>query len=69
MNALTNSIDIALATMAAEREPGRCYSCIEIAEACGCDSGTVRNIEQKALAKLRHALKRAGFEKVELDPA
>lgn len=63
MHARTNSIDIALATMAADREPGRCYSCIEIAEACGCDSGTVRNIEQQALAKLRIRLKKVGLDK------
>ena len=69
MSARTNSIDIALATMAADREWGRTYSCAEIAEACGCTAGAIRVIEGKALAKLRHALKRAGFEKVELDPA
>jgi DNA-directed RNA polymerase specialized sigma24 family protein len=55
--------------MAADREWGRTYSCAEIAEACGCTAGAIRVIEGKALAKLRHALKRAGFEKVELDPA
>jgi hypothetical protein len=56
-----------LATMAAERESGRIYSCAEIAEACGCDLNTVRNIEAKALVKLRRKLKRAGFEHGELE--
>ena len=60
-------IDLALTTMAAEREPGRCYSYTEIAEACGCDSLTVKHIEAKALVKLRRKLKQSGFENGELE--
>ena len=56
-----------LARMAAERDPGRCYSYTEIAEACGCDSETVRKIEGAALLKLRRRLKRSGFELGELE--
>lgn len=63
MNARSKRLDEALAILAAEREPGRCYSYAEIAEACGCTAEAIRAIEFGALAKLRGRLRRlAGDE-------
>ena len=55
-----------LATFADEREPGRVYSPAEIAQACGCSDRAIRDIEQKALAKLRWELRRERVSKEEL---
>lgn len=52
----TERIDLGLALFQRHAMPGVCYTRDEIAEWCGCQSGTILNIEQKALRKLRTAL-------------
>jgi DNA-directed RNA polymerase sigma subunit (sigma70/sigma32) len=55
-------IDLGLALLKSSAHPGDTFSYDEIAAYCGCSANAVRDIEQKALAKLRRGLKRAGVE-------
>jgi hypothetical protein len=66
MNEQSSKINVALAAMAAQAEPGRSYSCGEISRACGCSAGLISQIELSALGKLREALKRLGLDRGEL---
>jgi hypothetical protein len=62
--------DVRLRKFAEEAEPGKCYTLEEIAEAMGVTRERVRQIEFKALRKLRHRLglimKKDGIDPEEL---
>jgi DNA-directed RNA polymerase specialized sigma24 family protein len=66
VNALLR-IDLALERMALEAEPGRSYSCAEIAEACNLFVGTVRMIESKALRKCRRLMRKLQLDGQDLN--
>ncbi len=67
MNARSRRLDEALNAIHATREPGRIYSCGEIAAECGCHVHAIERVESIALKKLRLRLQQAGVDGRELN--
>ena len=63
----TPNIDLGLAVLRALAKPGSQFSHEEIAVWCDCTAQTILNIEGKALAKLKGALKRADLTEDDVD--
>jgi hypothetical protein len=59
--------NLGLAILHTTREPGRRYSCVEIAQWCGCSRKNVQQIETRALARLSRLLRKAGVDRATLD--
>jgi DNA-directed RNA polymerase sigma subunit (sigma70/sigma32) len=58
MTARSRRLNDALARMAVQAQPGKSYSCAEIAEACGYTTQAIQVIEKKAMGKLRRLLRK-----------
>jgi DNA-directed RNA polymerase sigma subunit (sigma70/sigma32) len=58
-------IDLGLAVLSVLREPGKLYSLAEIAAWCDCTHEAIRVIEEKAMKKLRRALKKQAPDLIE----
>ena len=59
--------DLGLAVLSATREPGRRYTCEDIADFCDVAPQTVRNIEARAMLKVRKALEKEKPDAGELE--
>jgi len=55
------NIDIGLAVASAVSPPGTQWSAQELAEVCGCSRKRIHQLERRAIAKLRKALRREGI--------
>ena len=53
------NLDLGLAVVSTMTKHGVCWTAEDLADVCNCHPQTILNIEAKALAKLRSALKKA----------
>jgi len=59
-----SSIDLGLAVASTLTERGVCWSLEDLAEVCECSTEAIRQLEKRALVKMRRALKRAKLEEL-----
>jgi hypothetical protein len=69
MSDKSERIGLGLAILHAPHEPGECFSYTDIAEWCGCTPEAIKDIQEKALARLRRALERQNLGEAALDPS
>ena len=61
-----SNIDLGLAVVSTVTERGVCWSLEDLAQVCECSTEAIRQLEKRALAKLKRALKKAKLDDVDL---